>query len=109
MSPKSSPSDSNNPIDPNIQQDAVQKEIEAQLGEAVIQHLMALSKSDESKFQRLCDWHHYHLKGMALRDDTFFQSVSDLIPFETNQGPMNLKRYFEPLKDDEKNEFRLLE
>jgi molecular chaperone HtpG len=91
-----------------IQQDAVQKEIKAQLGEAVIQHLMALSKSDESKFQRLCDWHHYHLKGMALRDDTFFQSVSDLIPFETNQGPMNLKRYFEEAKRLGQSEIDLL-
>jgi molecular chaperone HtpG len=91
-----------------IQQDAVQKEIEAQLGEAVIQHLMALSKSDEGKFQRLCDWHHYHLKGMALRDDTFFQSVSDLIPFETNQGPMNLKRYFEEAKRLGQSEIDLL-
>jgi molecular chaperone HtpG len=91
-----------------IQQDAVQKEIKAQLGEAVIQHLMALSKSDEGKFQRLCDWHHYHLKGMALRDDTFFQSVSDLIPFETNQGPMNLKRYFEEAKRLGQSEIDLL-
>jgi molecular chaperone HtpG len=81
-----------------VQQDAVQKEIKEQLGEAVIAHLVGLSKEDPDKFQRLCDWHHYHLKGMALRDDTFFQSVSDLIPFETNQGPMNLKRYFEEAK-----------
>jgi molecular chaperone HtpG len=78
-----------------VQQDAAQKEIKEQLGEAIIRHLTELSKSDEDKFQRLCDWHHYHLKGMALRDDTFFQSVSDLIPFETNMGSMNLKRYFE--------------
>jgi molecular chaperone HtpG len=78
-----------------VQQDVAQKEIKEQLGEAIIRHLTELSKSDEDKFQRLCDWHHYHLKGMALRDDTFFQSVSDLIPFETNMGSMNLKRYFE--------------
>jgi molecular chaperone HtpG len=81
-----------------VQQDAIQKEIKEQLGEAVIEHLKALSKSDPDKFQRLCDWHHYYLKGMALRDDVFFQSVSDLIPFETNQGSMNLKRYFEEAK-----------
>ena len=63
-----------------VQQDNAQKEIKAQLGDAIIQHLTQLSKDDPNKFQRLCDWHHYHLKGMALRDETFFQSVADLIP-----------------------------
>jgi len=81
-----------------VQQDNAQKEIKAQLGDAIIQHLTQLSKDDPNKFQRLCDWHHYHLKGMALRDETFFQSVADLIPFETNQGPMSLQRYFEEAK-----------
>ena len=78
-----------------VQQDNAQKEIKAQLGDAIIQHLTQLSKDDPNKFQRLCDWHHYHLKGMALRDETFFQAVADLIPFETKQGPMSLQRYFE--------------
>ncbi|BBC26588.1 ATP-binding protein [Pseudanabaena sp. ABRG5-3] len=81
-----------------VQQDNVQKEIKAQLGDAIIQHLTQLSKDEPTKFQRLCDWHHYHLKGMALRDETFFQSVADLIPFETNQGSMSLQRYFEEAK-----------
>jgi molecular chaperone HtpG len=81
-----------------VQQDTAQKAIKEQLGDAVIAHLVALSKSDPDKFQRLCDWHHYHLKGMALRDETFFQAVANLIPFETNKGPMSLRRYFEEAK-----------
>jgi molecular chaperone HtpG len=91
-----------------VQQDIAQKEIKEQLGEAVIRHLTELSKSDETKFQRLCNWHHYHLKGMALRDDTFFQAVADLIPFETNMGSMNLKRYFEEAKRLGQSEVDLL-
>jgi molecular chaperone HtpG len=81
-----------------VQQDAVQKEIKQQLGEAIIKHLTEFSKEDPIKFQRLCDWHHYHLKGMALREDSFFRAVADLIPFETNLMPMNLKTYFEEAK-----------
>jgi molecular chaperone HtpG len=91
-----------------IQQDAVQKEIKEQLGEAIIQHLTAFSKEDPIKFQRLCDWHHYHLKGMALREDSFFRAVADLIPFETNQGPMSLKAYFEEAKRQGQSETDLL-
>jgi molecular chaperone HtpG len=81
-----------------VQQDAVQKEIKEQLGQEVIKHLTRLSKDDPTRFQQLCDWHHYHMKGMALRDDNFFHAVADLIPFETNQGPMNLSTYFEEAK-----------
>jgi molecular chaperone HtpG len=81
-----------------VQQDTAHKAIKEQLGDAVIAHLVALSKFDPDKFQRLCDWHHYHLKGMALRDETFFQAVANLIPFETNKGPMSLMRYFEEAK-----------
>jgi len=91
-----------------VQQDSIQKEIKAQLGDAIIQHLTQLSKDDPNKFQRLCDWHHYHMKGMALRDETFFQSVADLIPFETNMGPMSLKRYFEEAKRMGQSESDLL-
>ena len=78
------------------------------MGDAIIQHLTQLSKDDPNKFQRLCDWHHYHLKGMALRDETFFQSVADLIPFETNEGPMSLRRYFEKAKEMGQSESDLL-
>ena len=37
-----------------IQQDATQEEIKEQLGEAIVEHLKGLSKSDPDKFQRLC-------------------------------------------------------
>ena len=31
---------------------------------------------------------------MALQDETFFNAVDDLVPFQTNQGMMNLPTYF---------------
>ncbi|MFQ4136707.1 ATP-binding protein [Nodosilinea sp. PGN35] len=91
-----------------VQQDAIQKEIKEQLGHEVIRHLTQLSKDDPTRFQQLCDWHHYHMKGMALRDDNFFRAVADLIPFETNQGPMSLSTYFEAAKSQGQSETDLL-
>ncbi|USR89653.1 ATP-binding protein [Phormidium yuhuli AB48] len=91
-----------------VQQDAIQKEIKEQLGQEVIKHLTQFSKDDPIRFQRLCDWHHYHMKGMALKDDKFFRAVADLIPFETNQGPMSLSAYFEEAKRQGQSETDLL-
>ncbi|MBP5974171.1 ATP-binding protein [Brasilonema sp. CT11] len=91
-----------------VQQDSIQKEVKEQLGQAIIKHLTQLSKDDPIRFQQLCDWHHYHLKGMALRDDNFFHAVADLIPFETNQGPMNLATYFQEAKKQRQSETDLL-
>ncbi len=91
-----------------VQQDVVQKEIKEQLGQEVIKHLTKLSKDDPTRFQQLCDWHYYHMKGMALRDDNFFYAVADLIPFETNQGPMNLSTYFAEAKKLGQSETDLL-
>lgn len=86
----------------------MQKEIKEQLGQEVIKHLTRLSKDDPTRFQQLCDWHHYHMKGMALRDDNFFHAVADLIPFETNKGPMNLSTYFEEAKKQKQSGTDLL-
>jgi molecular chaperone HtpG len=91
-----------------VQQDVVQKEIKEQLGQEVIKHLTKLSKNDPTRFQQLCDWHYYHMKGMALRDDNLFHAVADLIPFETNQGPMNLSTYFAEAKKLGQSETDLL-
>jgi len=91
-----------------VQQDAIQKEIKEQLGQEVIKHLTQLSKDDPIRFQRLCDWHHYHMKGMALKDDKFFRAVADLIPFETNKGPMSLSTYFQEAKRQGQSETDLL-
>jgi len=91
-----------------VQQDNAQKEIKAQLGDAIIQHLTQLSKDEPTKFQRLCNWHHWHLKGMALTDNNFFSAVADLVPFETNIGSMSLREYFAEIKRRGQSETDLL-
>jgi molecular chaperone HtpG len=63
------------------------------LGELIIQSLIDLSQKSREKFFRICEWHHYHLKGMAVNHQEFYDSVIELLPFETNQGQMTLKDY----------------
>jgi len=63
------------------------------LGDLIIKGLTDLSAKNPEKFQRLCEWHHYHLKGMALFHRSFFDAVIEYLPFETNEGNMTLKQY----------------
>ena len=88
----------------NVQKDANYRELKRQLGRLIVEELTTLAKSDPRRFEQLCAWHHYHLKGMALHHDDFFNAVIDSLPFETNEGKMNLPRYLErqPAKTGEK-------
>jgi molecular chaperone HtpG len=90
--------------------DAVQKDsvltVRQLLEEEIIQKLIYLSETDPGKFEQICEWHHTHLKGVASRDETFFKSIAELLPFETNQGSMNLKTYF--MEAEKKNQSELL-
>jgi molecular chaperone HtpG len=60
------------------------------LGKLIVEALIGLSREDHKKFLRLCDWHHHHLKGMALHNEDFYSAVIDHLPFETNKGPLTL-------------------
>ncbi|MGK7897658.1 MAG: ATP-binding protein, partial [Xenococcus sp. (in: cyanobacteria)] len=81
-----------------IKQDNIYQDIRESLGKAIIEHLTKLSQNDLSRFQSICQWHHYDFKGMAIQNDTFFQEIDDLVPFQTNQGIMNLPNYFKEAK-----------
>lgn len=61
------------------------------LGELVIESLTKLSSTDKEKFHRLCNWHHYHFKGMAVHDEAFYDAIIDHLPFETNRGNLTMK------------------
>ncbi len=63
------------------------------LGNLIRQALTDLATADPRRFQRLCDYHHVHIKGMAVNDETFFDHVIELLPFETNAGSMTLRDY----------------
>lgn len=78
-----------------IQLDTVARQVREALGGVVIQHLQGLAERDPIRFERILAWHSYHVKGMAVVHDDFFDAIADLAPFETNRGPMNLRRYRE--------------
>jgi molecular chaperone HtpG len=78
-----------------IQLDAAAHTIKEALGEVVMQHLKRMAERDPIRFERIMEWHSYHVKGMALVHDDFFDAIADLVPFETNKGPMSLRHYCE--------------
>jgi molecular chaperone HtpG len=67
--------------------------ITRRLGEIIVERLTYLSKEEPHKFQRINQWHHYHLKGMATIHADFFRQVAGLLLFETNHGQMSLETY----------------
>jgi molecular chaperone HtpG len=78
-----------------IQQDAASRGVRDKLGEVIVDHLRKLARRDPKKFERLLGLHAYHVKGMAIQHDDLFDAICDLVPFETNRGLMNLRRYLD--------------
>ena len=76
-----------------IQLDATARQIKDALGEVVVEHLKKMAERDPLRFERIMEWHSYHVKGMAVAYDDFFDAIADLVPFETNRGLMSLRRY----------------
>jgi HSP90 family molecular chaperone len=51
------------------------------------------ARQEPSGVAKICLWHHYHLKGMALEHDLFFDKIVDHLLFETNRGSISLEDY----------------
>jgi molecular chaperone HtpG len=77
----------------NVQRDFAYHELRRQLGKLIVAKLIALSQDNPRKFERICAWHHYHLKGMAVHHEDFFDALVEYLPFETNQGLLSLRTY----------------
>lgn len=75
------------------QENTAFKVIQAELGVKVIERLEYLAENRLDKFSYINQWHHDHLKGMAMVNEDFFSQVADLLLFETNQGDVSLQRY----------------
>lgn len=78
-----------------VQQDIIAREIKEALGDYIVKHLKMLAQTQPNQLERILEWHSYHFKGMALTHDDFFDSVVDMIPFETNRGLLNISQYLE--------------
>jgi hypothetical protein len=88
-----------------VQRDEKLAQVREALGRVVLDHLKRLADTDPTKLGRLLEYHHYHIKGMALEDEGFFQAIADLVPFETNRGSRTLPEY---LGQQPQGEARLL-
>jgi molecular chaperone HtpG len=77
----------------NLRRDGKYHELRRHLGKLIIDSLIRLAAENPSKFSTICNWHHYHLKGMALHHDDFFDAVVEHLPFETNVGQLDLRSY----------------
>lgn len=75
------------------QENTAFKVIQAELGVKIIERLEYLAENRLDKFSYINQWHHDHLKGMAIVNEDFFSQVADLLLFETNQGDVSLQRY----------------
>lgn len=65
-----------------VRKDAQHERVREALGELIVEALRRLAEEAPRRFRLLMRWHHYHVKGMALRHDDFFAAVADLVPFE---------------------------
>ncbi len=76
-----------------IQMDATAREIRDALGRVIMRHLQALAVRDAERLTRIMQWHAYHMTGMAVAHDDFFDAVAELVPFNTNRGTLTLREY----------------
>ncbi len=92
----------------NIQQDATLRIVQGALESEIINHLKKLAASQPLRFQKIMEWHHHEIKGMALENDIFFQAIADLLPIETNAGLMSLREYLDQTIEDSKGRKTIL-
>lgn len=67
--------------------------IQKALGKCIIDRLAYLAQNRPDKFAYINQWHHTHLKGMAMVNDEFFVQAAELLLFDTNRGSLSLKQY----------------
>ncbi|MCC8998242.1 MAG: ATP-binding protein [Candidatus Contendobacter sp.] len=88
----------------NVLRDAAYHALREALGEVIVAALLDLAARDHPRFLQLCDWRHDAIKGMAAQHPEFSAAVLDHLPFETNQGQLNLPDYLarQPTADNGK-------
>lgn len=79
------------------QEDPAFHAIQDALGNVIVERLAYLAEYRSDKFAFINQWHHDHLKGMAMVNDEFFDRVANLLLFETNakdnDGLLSLQQY----------------
>lgn len=83
------------------------------LGRRVLAWLTELSEKKPARFVEIMRWHAYHVLAMAVQDEHegFFRTVADLVPLESDSGPLALREYLAaaPLTDGKRTVFYVTE
>lgn len=98
----------------NVVANEAQAEVRRVIGERILAWLTAMSKERPARFTDIMRWHAYHVLAMAVQDEhaDFFRAVADIVPLESDQGPLSMKAYLETsaqLDDGKRTVFYLTE
>lgn len=98
----------------NVVANEAQAEVRRVIGERILAWLTAMSKERPARFTDIMRWHAYHVLAMAVQDEheAFFRAVADIVPLESDQGPLSMKAYLETsavLDDGKRTVFYLTE
>lgn len=79
----------------NVVRNAALADVQQVLGEIIVRELADLSRSDRRRFIEIMRWHSYDLLSMSLQPEheSFFYAVADMIPLESDQGPITVADY----------------
>lgn len=79
----------------NVIRNAALTAVQQTLGRLIVRELTELSQRDHRRFIDIMRWHSYHLLAMSVQDDyeEFFRAVADLMPLESDQGPITVAEY----------------
>jgi molecular chaperone HtpG len=79
----------------NVIRNAALAAVQQTLGWLIVSELTELSQRDHERFIEIMRWHSYHLLAMSVQEEheEFFRAVADLMPLESDQGPITVAEY----------------
>jgi molecular chaperone HtpG len=79
----------------NVIRNAALAAVQQKLGWLIVRELTELSRSNHERFIEIMRWHSYDLLAMSVVDEyeDFFRAVADLMPLESDQGPITVAEY----------------
>ena len=81
----------------NVIRDAALAAVQQTLGKRIVRELIDLSMRSRQRFIEIMRWHSYHVLAMSVQaeHDEFFRAVADLMPLESDQGPITMSDYLQ--------------
>jgi HSP90 family molecular chaperone len=79
----------------NVIRNAALAAVQQTLSDLIVRELTELSQRDHQRFIDIMRWHSYHLLAMSVVEEyeEFFRAVADLMPLESDQGPITVAEY----------------